>query len=89
MDTKGKFSIYPNPVLSGNFYFRIEPNFEGIGTIIITDISGKLITQQRNLRFKRGKVATVTLKNTLSPGLYMITIETEVDNYTQKLIAID
>lgn len=75
------FKVYPNPasdLITINWDTQSQEN----ATVIITDISGKVVAQSE---VSMSKNTTINVAK-LQPGLYFLTVSTERNNNTQKLI---
>lgn len=69
--------LYPNPV--DTYLFIKTPNNQKVKKVLITDITGKLIMERRKFQDK----IDVSM---YEPGIYIIKIETDRDNYIQKVL---
>jgi endo-1,4-beta-D-glucanase Y len=73
-----KLSIYPNPS-NGSFTIDIA-DFETIKKLSITDISGKQMFQKNNA------ISRTTDISSLKKGMYLVTIATDTNIYTEKIL---
>lgn len=73
-----KASLYPNPT-AGEFIIEFPFGIEK--TILITDVTGKVILQQSN-----SEVLTPVRLDHLQSGIYFVTIKSGAENETHKMI---
>lgn len=71
-------SVYPNPTASNVFVEAAE----GINTITITTLDGKVQTLQVANGAAKAEVSTASLNN----GLYLLNVQTANGSYTQRLV---
>jgi hypothetical protein len=71
-------SVYPNP---SNGSFTLQIAAAGNKTVRLTDLSGKIIkeiiTSEQSIQFS---------ENTVSSGVYLVNVSTELGSITKKLI---
>ncbi len=80
IEKQNKFSIYPNP---SNNQLTIEGELLLASQIIVTDINGKEIKREQIKRANRKhNISTQNLSN----GIYFITIQTENNSVTEKVV---
>jgi len=88
-ELNSEFSIYPNPSTNNNVTVLFK-NFAGYGknknaTIIITDITGKIIHQAELTSVAGTNIYNLSIDNIVA-GMYFVTIHCEEYNSTQKWV---
>jgi len=78
------FSIYPNPV-GDNLQLNINSAKKSLGSIVITDVSGRVV-KNYNVDFIKGLQSSFINLNNLKPGNYQITLSWSNQKITQRLI---
>lgn len=78
------FNMYPNPA-DDYFNLCIEDLQPGDAEVHITDMSGRVISNEHLVASESGYVVTVYPAYTLAPGIYFITVLQQGVSVTQKL----
>ena len=71
--------LYPNP--SHGELFIVNDAVLGATEIVISDISGKIVYQKKELLGKEYALST-----DLIPGVYIITLASDSGNYTERFV---
>jgi hypothetical protein len=86
VDTKkDKFNIY----LSGgtiNVVLLTDDTKSASGSIAIHEITGKKVTEQKNIQWSGNGDRKQISTNTYTPGLYIVTVTSGINKYTKKVI---
>jgi hypothetical protein len=79
------FSVYPNP-FSQEILIDLAVNNAENATIQLTDVTGKLVTQQVITLQKGLFQGKITLAETIANGVYLLSVQTADKRFVQKLI---
>ena len=82
-DEKKRGVIYPNPVSTGNEISIVAPDGMQIENVGVYNLRGELIFFER-IGQDEGTIKT----GNLSPGIYLIKIETDEYEYMEKVIVV-
>lgn len=78
------FKIYPNPVKD---VLNIEMNAAGKGTLVLTDVTGKIIATKPFETTKSGNVSLQLNNDSVLPdGIYFVKVETSSYTETSKIL---
>ena len=84
INTKGKLSIFPNPVTGKQIHVRMEHLPKGVYQVIFTNSAGVKV-QDSNFSYD-GTTLTKEMVINFSAGVYLMTIKSENYQETQKVI---
>ncbi len=74
-NTANSFSLYPNPIVDGNFTLEYYSKQEGAMEITLFDALGRLAyTSQQRVSYNKN-ILNIELPNSLTKGLYFVTIK--------------
>jgi len=76
-------TIYPNPT-EGNFFIRVETLVDTDATISVKDLRGSTVLHTTT-NFREGMNTEEISLNNVAPGLYIVTVTLNGQNYIQKL----
>lgn len=79
------FEIFPNPS-NGIFTINNEQLTNSNYQLTISDLTGKIIFNSKYQNFNNSTIDLTSDRSPLQKGIYMLTIKTETDIYTKKLI---
>lgn len=85
------FIIYPCPLKSGfgGMDFRIKSDIQEIETLTISDIMGKIIYVQPSVQFTGDISQQISLPSSIGSGVYIVTLNTKGNAYSQKLLVVE
>ncbi|RYD96404.1 MAG: T9SS type A sorting domain-containing protein [Sphingobacteriales bacterium] len=75
-----RLSVYPNPFLS-TFTSKVNLKEDGMVTMVLTDITGKIVARQKTWQSKGDQELTMNSLEKLDPGSYLL--NTQVNGVTQ------
>ena len=75
VNTETSFSLYPNPIVDGNFTLEYYSKQEGAIQITLLDALGRLAYSIRQQVSYNKNVLNIELPNSLTKGLYFVTIK--------------
>ncbi len=78
---KNEISIFPNPT-NGNFTINLYSQYSGKGELVITDLSGKVCLNKEIVLSPQLKIEA----ESLSSGLYFLSLRAGGKNYTGKIV---
>lgn len=83
----GSITIYPNPAQE-MITLQVTPGKGMVSAVKIFDKLGQLVLLKHLDLLNGNNVIEINLKN-LSPGIYTIAVETEMDRWTEKIVKIN
>jgi len=78
-------SLYPNPN-SGSFEAEISLSQSASAFFEVTDVTGKIIIGQQKQNFPQGTNTLSFNFTSLSPGIYFLTVKSDIGTSTQKFV---
>ncbi|MBS4042924.1 MAG: T9SS type A sorting domain-containing protein [Chitinophagaceae bacterium] len=85
-EQKASMILYPNPIKGKQFIIQLTNLNDGIYNLSILSLGGKLIEQQKIQYQEIQRNHQINLSKTLSSGMYLIRIENEITQLTEKII---
>ncbi|MFZ9847395.1 MAG: T9SS type A sorting domain-containing protein [Flavobacteriales bacterium] len=77
--------VFPNPCVNCNS-LSVNAQMEKVKQITISDMFGKVITQELFVSYTPGSAMRLDFPQTLEKGMYNITVQTETEMSTEKLV---
>ena len=85
IDSNDNFSIIPNPIKDQSVIKITLKDSKGIYELNVYDITGKTILSTKGNLTDLNSAINTKLKS-ITKGVYVVTINNDVDKYTQKII---